>query len=86
MGVGMGAGADAGIGGMLGGDLSQGLLAGLKGVSPNITGKTVGNNIELFIPKDDVITAVLKGADERTRNSMKVEFTPDGIKMTVKLF
>ena len=82
----MGAGMGAGVGGMMDGDLTQGLLAGLKGVSPNITGKTVGNNVELFIPKEDVIGAVLKGADERTKNSMKVEFTSDGIKMTVKLF
>jgi len=74
------------VGGMLGGDMSQGILAGLKGLSPNITGKTVGNNIEMFIPKDDVIAAIFRGADERTRNSMKVDFTPDGIKMTVKLF
>jgi len=74
------------MGGMMGGDVTQGILAGLKQISPNITGQTVGNNIEMFIPKDDVIGAIFKGADERTRNSMKVEFTSEGIKMTVKLF
>lgn len=72
--------------GMMGGDLTQGILAGLKNISPNITGKTVGNNIEMFIPKDDVIAAIFKGTDERTRSSMTVEFTSEGIKMTVKLF
>ena len=76
----------AGMSGMGGGDMTQGLLAGLKGMSPNITGQTVGNNIEMFIPKDDVIAAIFRGADERTKNSMTVDFTPEGIKMTVKLF
>lgn len=69
-----------------GGDMTKGILDGLKGMSPNITGKTVGNNIELFIPKADVIAAIFRGADERTKNSMSVEFTPDGIKMSVRLF
>lgn len=66
--------------------MTQGILAGLKGMSPNITGKTVGNNIELFIPKDDVVAAIFRGADERTKSSMTVEFTSEGIKLTVRLF
>lgn len=67
-------------------DATQGILGGLKGLSPNVTGFAEGNVIKIKIPKDDIIANIFKGTDPKIASSMKVELTPEGFEIEVKLF
>lgn len=67
------------------GQIIQGLLGSLRTLSPNVKAEAIGNEIEILIPKEDVVEKLFSNSDPRIRSSMKVEIVPEGIKIKVRL-
>lgn len=63
----------------------QGLLGSLKSLSPNVTAEANGNEIEILIPKEDIVKQLFGATDPRIRNSMSVDIVPEGLKIKVRL-
>lgn len=67
------------------GDIMQGLLGSLRGLSPNVRAEAKGNEIEIIIPKEDIVKQLFSNMDERIKSSMSVEFVEEGLKIKARL-
>jgi len=65
--------------------MPAGILAGLKQLSPNMDVVTQQNEIEIVIPREDIINAVKQGMPENMRQFVSVEYTERGVVMKIKL-
>jgi len=65
--------------------MPTGILAGLKQFSPNMSVTNQQNEIEILIPKEDIVDAIKQGMPENTRQFVDVEYTDRGVVMKIKL-
>jgi len=66
-------------------EMVQGLLGSLKTLSPNVTAQAMGNEIEILIPKEDIVKQLFGATDARIRSSMSVDLSAEGLKIKVRL-
>jgi len=65
--------------------MPTGILAGLKQFSPNMSVTNQQNEIEILIPKEDIVNAIKQGMPENTRQFIDVEYTDKGVVMKIRL-
>ena len=65
--------------------MPTGILAGLKQFSPNMSVTNQQNEIEILIPKEDIVNAIKQGIPENTRQFIDVEYTDKGVVMKIRL-
>jgi hypothetical protein len=62
-----------------------GILSELKRLSPNMSILGQNNELEITIPKEDIINAVKQGIPENIRPYIDVLYTDKGIIMKIRL-
>ena len=62
-----------------------GILAGIKNLSPNSTVRSNQNEIEINIPKEDIVNYIKNATPDNIRPYINVEYTETGIKVRVRL-
>lgn len=67
------------------GNIVQGLLGSLRTLSPNVKAQALGNEIEILIPKEDIVNQLFGKMDARIRGSMTVDIVPEGLKIKARL-
>jgi len=65
--------------------MPTGVLAGLKQFSPNMSVTNQQNEIEILIPKEDIVNAIKQGMPENTRQFIDIEYTDRGVVMKIRL-
>lgn len=65
--------------------MPTGILAGLKQFSPNMSVTNQQNEIEILIPREDIVNAIKQGMPENTRQFIDVEYTDRGVVMKIRL-
>jgi hypothetical protein len=65
--------------------MPAGILSELKRMSPNMNILGRDNELEITIPKEDIINAVKQGIPENLRPFIDVSFTEKGIIMKIRL-
>jgi len=65
--------------------MPTGVLAGLKQFSPNMSVVNQQNEVEILIPKEDIVNAIKQGMPENTRQFVDIEYTEKGVVMKIKL-
>jgi len=65
--------------------MPTGILAGLKQFSPNMSVTNQQNEIEILIPKEDIVNAIKQGMPENTKQFVDVEYTDKGVVMKIRL-
>ena len=65
--------------------MPAGILSELKRLSPNMNILGQGNELEITIPKEDIINAVRQGIPENIRPYIDVSYTDKGIIMKIRL-
>jgi len=65
--------------------MPAGILSNLKQLSPNMTVQTQNNEIEILIPKEDIINAIKNGMPDNIKNFITIEYTERGVVMKVRL-
>jgi len=66
-------------------NLTGGIFAGLKQLSPNLSITTGTNEIDILIPKEDILEQLRKSIPDNIRNNITVEYTDKGVLMKVRL-
>jgi len=67
------------------GQFVSGILGQLRGLSPNVKAQASGNEIEIMIPKEDIVNQLFSKADARIKSSMSVDIVPEGLKIKIRL-
>ena len=62
-----------------------GIFSGLKALSPNARVIPAGNEIQILIPKEDIIQQITNSIPDNIRGSIKVEYKDNGIVISAKL-
>jgi hypothetical protein len=65
--------------------MPAGILSELKRMSPNMNILGRDNELEITIPKEDIINAVKQGIPENLRPFIDVSYTEKGIIMKIRL-
>jgi hypothetical protein len=65
--------------------MPAGILSELKRMSPNMNILGRDNELEITIPREDIINAVRQGIPENLRPFIDVSFTEKGIIMKIRL-
>jgi hypothetical protein len=65
--------------------MPAGILSELKRMSPNMNILGRDNELEITIPKEDIINAVRQGIPENLRSFIDVSYTEKGIIMKIRL-
>jgi hypothetical protein len=65
--------------------MPAGILSELKRMSPNMNILGRDNELEITIPKEDIINAVRQGIPENLRPFIDVSYTEKGIIMKIRL-
>jgi hypothetical protein len=65
--------------------MPAGILSELKRMSPNMNILGRDNELEITIPREDIINAVKQGIPENLRPFIDVSFTEKGIIMKIRL-
>ena len=65
--------------------MPTGVLAGLKQFSPNMSVVNQQNEVEILIPKEDIVNAIKQGMPENTRQFIDIEYTDRGVVMKIRL-
>jgi len=65
--------------------MPTGILSELKRMSPNMSILGQNNELEITIPKEDIINAVKQGIPENLKPFIDVSYTEKGIIMKIRL-